>query len=73
MPSALHEAIISLFRDRPELGPDLVRDSLGVALPMWSSVEVREAAFADFAPAEYRANLVRVMAKRALAKLSGRK
>ncbi|MEY4578922.1 MAG: hypothetical protein RL701_3625, partial [Pseudomonadota bacterium] len=33
MPSQLHEALISLFRNLPELAPQLARDSLHATLP----------------------------------------
>jgi hypothetical protein len=33
MPSQLHEALLLLFRNRPALAPELLRDVLQVALP----------------------------------------
>jgi hypothetical protein len=33
MPSHLHEALLLLFRNRPALAPELLRDALHVALP----------------------------------------
>jgi hypothetical protein len=33
MPSLLHEALVLLFRNRPELAPELLRDALRIELP----------------------------------------
>jgi hypothetical protein len=33
MPSILHESLLELFRNRPMLAPELLRDALGVKLP----------------------------------------
>ena len=33
MPSYLHEALLMLFRNRPALAPELLRDALHVELP----------------------------------------
>jgi hypothetical protein len=30
MPSLTHEGLVSLFRNRPELAPELLRDALGI-------------------------------------------
>jgi hypothetical protein len=33
MPSPLHDAIVGLFRDRPDLAPSLIRELLGIDIP----------------------------------------
>jgi hypothetical protein len=47
-----------LFRNRPELAPELLRDVLHVALPAYSEARLEAAELTDIAPAEYRADLV---------------
>lgn len=58
MPSISHEALLLLFRNRPELAPELLRDALHVTLPDYSGVRIESADLTDLAPAEYRADLV---------------
>jgi hypothetical protein len=58
MPSLSHEALLILFRNRPELAPELLRDALHVALPAYSEVRLESADLTDVSPAEYRADLV---------------
>lgn len=40
MPSLSHQAILLLFRNRPELAPELRRDALGVPLSAYSEIRV---------------------------------
>lgn len=58
MPSQLHEALLTLFRNRPELAPGLLRDTLHVSLPEYTEVRIDSADLTDIQPAEYRADLV---------------
>ena len=58
MPSLTHEGLILLFRNRPELAPELLRDSLKITLPAYSEVRLESADITDVSPAEYRADLV---------------
>jgi hypothetical protein len=58
MPSLTHEALLLLFRNRPELAPELLREALGVELPAYTEVRVESADLTEVAPAEYRADLV---------------
>ena len=53
-----HEALISLFRNRPELAPELLRDALHVAVPNYAEARVESADLTDIKPAELRADLV---------------
>jgi hypothetical protein len=58
MLSLAHESLVLLFRNRPELAPELVRDVLGLELPAYSEARVDSADLSDVVPAEYRAVLV---------------
>ena len=58
MPSQLHESLLALFRNRPHLAPDLLRDALRVELPAYTEARVESADLTDVQPAEYRADLV---------------
>ena len=58
MPSVPHEALVALFRNRPVLAAELLRDALGVLLPAFAEARVEAADLSDLAPAEYRADLV---------------
>ncbi len=58
MPSQLHEMLLLLFRNRPALAPELLREALHVELPAYSEVRLESADLTDVVPAEYRADLV---------------
>jgi hypothetical protein len=58
VPSQLHEALLLLFRNRPVLAPELLRDVLRVALPPYTDVRIDSAELTEVQPAEYRADLV---------------
>ena len=58
MPSMLHEALLTLFRNRPELAPELLSGVLGVELPAYTEVRIDSAELSSVLPAEYRADLV---------------
>lgn len=59
MPASLpHEGLIALFRNRPMLAPELLRDVLHVALPTYTDVRVESAELTSILPTEYRADLV---------------
>ena len=53
MPSTLHEALVSLFRDSPRLAPTLVARALGIELPENVDIQVTSAEFADMHPPEW--------------------
>lgn len=40
MPSKLHEALLLLFRNRPSLAPELLRDALHFELPAYTDVRI---------------------------------
>jgi hypothetical protein len=58
MPSQLHDVLVQLFRNRPLLAPELLRDALNVELPQFTEVRIDSADLTDVQPAEYRADLV---------------
>src|SRR5687767_1734086 len=62
MPSALHEAIVELFRHRPVLAAELLRETLAVPLPAFESARIESATFTDLTPPEYHADLVVLLA-----------
>ncbi|HEY4367598.1 MAG TPA: DUF4351 domain-containing protein [Steroidobacteraceae bacterium] len=57
MPSHLHEALLQLFRNRPELAPELL-SALQAELPAYTDVRIDSADLTEIQPAEYRADLV---------------
>lgn len=58
MLSQMHEALLLLFRNRPQLTAELLRGSLHVALPRYQRAVIESAELTDIQPAEYRADLV---------------
>ncbi|ADO67949.1 hypothetical protein [Stigmatella aurantiaca] len=58
MASMQHEGLLLLFRHRPTLAPELLRDALGFSLPPWSEARVESAELTEVVPTEYRADLV---------------
>ena len=57
MPSMLHEAIVTLFRNRPTLAAELLV-RVGVPVPYAGEGRVHEADLTQIVPTEYRADLV---------------
>jgi hypothetical protein len=58
MPSQLHEALLQLFRNRPALAPELLREALRQELPDYSEIRVDSADLTQAQPTEYHADLV---------------
>jgi hypothetical protein len=56
MPSTLHQALIELFRERPELAPDLLADTLGLPVPEYQDAVVVSGDLTDLTATEYRAD-----------------
>lgn len=65
MPSQLHEALLLLFRNRPQLAPELLRDALQMSLPNYTDVRIDSADLTEVQPAEYRADLVLLLSNSA--------
>lgn len=60
MPSAPHEILVDLFRERPGSAVELLRAALGAEVPEGPAA-VAEASFNQIAPTEYAADLVVLM------------
>ena len=58
MPSQLHEALLLLFRNRPTLAPELIRNALHFELPAFTEARIDSADLTEVKPAEYHADLV---------------
>lgn len=57
-PSFEHEGYVRLFRDRPELAAELLRDVFGAELGEYAEVAIESAELTDIQPAERYADLV---------------
>ena len=58
MPSLALEVLVYLFKNRPELGPELLTEALGVALPSYDEARLVSIDLTQVRPAEYRADVV---------------
>jgi hypothetical protein len=58
VPSFTHEVLVQLFRNRPELAAELLREALRVELPAYTEVRIDSVDFSQLAPTEYHADLV---------------
>jgi hypothetical protein len=58
MPSHLHEVLIEMFRDRPELAAEVLAGPLGVPMPAFRRAEVSSSELTDVMATEYRADAV---------------
>ena len=56
--SALHETFVKLFRNRPELAPELLRDALGFAVPHYTDARIESANFNEAKAVQLQADLV---------------
>jgi Arc/MetJ-type ribon-helix-helix transcriptional regulator len=56
--SLLHEALVLLFRNRPDLAPELLSRVFGVELPPFAEVRVASAELSEVVPREHRADLI---------------
>ena len=54
----MHEVLLQLFRNRPELAAELLREALRLEIPAYTEVRVESADFTQLAPTEYHADLV---------------
>jgi hypothetical protein len=58
MPSLVHDALLTLFRNRPTLAAELLHDALHAPVPAFEHVRVGDASLSEVVPTEYRADLV---------------
>src|SRR5271166_752895 len=58
MLSLTHDALVTLFRNRPTLAPELLRDALHVPVPAFDHVRIGDVTLNEIVPTEYRADLV---------------
>jgi hypothetical protein len=58
MPSLTHDALLQLFRNRPTLAPELLRDLLHTPVPAFDQVRIGDTTLTELVPTEYRADLV---------------
>lgn len=58
MPSLLHEGLLLLIRDQPELVATLLRTLLGVEVPRFTEARMAETALHELVPVEYFADAV---------------
>ena len=54
MPSQRHEALLELFRNRPGLAAELLRDALGIELPEYTEARIDSAELSEVQPAADR-------------------
>ncbi|MGE3284873.1 MAG: hypothetical protein AB7J32_02075 [Pseudonocardia sp.] len=62
MPSSRHEALVEMFRRRPQLAAELLADVLGTALPAHETSRLEPGDCTVVTPSEYRADAVVVLA-----------
>jgi hypothetical protein len=58
VPSFTHDVLVMLFKNRPSLAPELLRDALNVPVPAFHQARVGDATLTDVVPTEYRADVV---------------
>ncbi len=42
MPSVAHDVVVDLFKNRPEMGAELLTEALGVALPAYLATSLAD-------------------------------
>jgi hypothetical protein len=61
MPSITHEGVVELFRKRPALAAEILRDVLGQPVPAFNKARIESADLTEIVPADRRADLVVVL------------
>ncbi|KYF81819.1 hypothetical protein BE20_44000 [Sorangium cellulosum] len=54
----IHEALLHLFRNRPTLAAEVLRDTLGAPVPRFTEARIEPADLTEIVPVEHRADLV---------------
>lgn len=62
MPSLLHEGILELIRDQPDLVAHLLRELLHVEIPSFTEARLADSTLSEPLPTEYRADAVVLLA-----------
>jgi hypothetical protein len=70
MPSMLHESLLLLFRNRPTLAAEVLRDTLGVELPAFTEATIESADLTVVVPRERRADQVIVLREQGVPRLA---
>jgi len=63
MPSLDHESLILLFRNQPELAPQLLREALHLELPAYTEARLASSDLTEVVPTEFRADAVVLLVK----------
>lgn len=58
MPSMSHEVLVELFKNRPSLAVELLKEAFGVEVPPYEEATVTAQNLTEIRPPEYRADLV---------------
>ncbi len=61
MPSLPHEGLVDLFRNRPTLAAEMLREAFGQPLPVFKEARVESTALTEIVPADRRADLLVVL------------
>jgi len=61
VPSLDHEALVDLFRNRPTLAAEMLREVFGHAVPAFKEARIESSALPEITPADRRADLVVVL------------
>ncbi|WP_437713324.1 hypothetical protein WMF45_46510 [Sorangium sp. So ce448] len=61
MPSVTHEALVELFKNRPTLAAEMLRDALGHPVPTFTEARVESSDFTEIVPSDRRADVVVVL------------
>ena len=59
----LHEALISLFKNRPTLAAELLQEALDIELPVFTAARTESPELNEVTPTEYRADLVALLSQ----------
>ncbi len=61
MPSLPHEGLVDLFRNRPTLAAEMLREAFGHALPSFKEAHIESTDLTEIIPADRRADLLVVL------------
>ncbi|WP_437625674.1 hypothetical protein [Sorangium sp. So ce1151] len=61
MPSVTHEALVELFKNRPTLAAEMLRDALGQPVPAFTEARVVSSDLTEILPSDRRADIIVVL------------